>query len=91
MMLAEQVIAQLQSKNPHMTPERIAMMGKHLHHHHLSPAELGELAARAGVAQVVAVHIPLDSITPDSAPDFAVQISARFSGAVSIANDLDPF
>lgn len=91
MMLAEQIIAQLQKKNPHMTSERIAMMGQHLHSHHLSPEQLGDLAARAGVAHVVAVHIPLDSITPETAPDFTARISRVFSGQVSIANDLDQF
>tara|TARA_A200000159_G_scaffold148175_1_gene155746 strand:- start:1667 stop:2461 length:795 start_codon:yes stop_codon:yes gene_type:complete len=91
MMLADQIIAQLQAKNPHMTPERIAMMGQHLQSHHLSPEQLGDLAARAGVTHLVAVHIPLDNITPETAPDYAVRISQVFSGQITIAKDLDHF
>jgi ribonuclease BN (tRNA processing enzyme) len=66
-------------------------MGQHLHAHHLSPEQLGELAQRAGVAHVVAVHIPLDSISSETAPDYTARISRRFSGKVTIANDLDQF
>ena len=91
MMVAEQIIAQLMEKNPHMTAERIAMMGEHLHAHHMSPEQLGELAQRAGVEHVVAVHIPLDSINSETAPDYTARISRRYSGKVAIANDLDQF
>ena len=91
MMVAEHVIAQLQSKNPHMSAERIALMGKHLREHHLSPEDLGDLAARAGVDHVVAVHIPLDSINSASASEYISRIAQRFSGTITIANDLDQF
>ncbi|MDE0761284.1 MAG: MBL fold metallo-hydrolase [Planktomarina sp.] len=91
MMIAEKVITQLQSKNPHMTPERVSFISDHLNKHHLSPEQLGELASRAGVEHVVAVHIPLDSITPENTPDYVAQISQRFSGKVTIAEDLDQF
>ena len=91
MMVAERVIAQLQSKNPHMSAERVALMGKHLHEHHLSPEDLGDLAAHAGVDHVVAVHIPLDRINSDSAPEYVNRIAQRFSGAIAIADDLDQF
>ena len=91
MMIAERVIEHLQSKNPHMSAERIALMGKHLHEHHLSPEDLGHLAARAGVDHVVAVHIPLDSIDGDSAPEYLNRIAQRFDGTITIADDLDQF
>lgn len=91
MMVAERVIAQLQSKNPHMSAERVALMGKHLHEHHLSPEDLGDLAAHAGVDHVVAVHIPLDRINSDSAPEYVNRIAQRFSGTIAIADDLDQF
>lgn len=91
MMVAEDIVAQLQSKNPHMTAERIAMMGEHLHQHHLSPEELGDLAARAGVQHVVAVHIPLDRINVETAPNYIARIAQRYSGKITIAQDLDQF
>ena len=91
MMVAEKIIAQLQAKNPHMPPERIAMMGSHLEQHHLSPEQLGELAGRAGVEHLVAVHIPLDSINSETAPDYASRMSQGFSGKITIAKDLDQF
>ena len=91
MMIAEKVITQLQSKNPHMTPERVSLISDYLNKHHLSPEQLGELVSRAGVEQLVAVHIPLDSIISENTPDYLAQISQRFSGKVTIAEDLDQF
>jgi ribonuclease BN (tRNA processing enzyme) len=78
-------------KNPHMSAERIEMMGKHMADHHLTPKELAALASRVGVAHVVAVHIPLDSITPETAPDIISEMSATFGGKISVANDLERF
>jgi ribonuclease BN (tRNA processing enzyme) len=74
-----------------MPPERIAMMGSHLEQHHLSPEQLGELAGRAGVEHLVAVHIPLDSINSETAPDYASRMSQGFSGKITIAKDLNQF
>ncbi|MEL6750766.1 MAG: MBL fold metallo-hydrolase [Pseudomonadota bacterium] len=77
--------------NPHMTAERIDMMGKHLAEHHLIPEALGDLATRAGVGQVVAVHMTLDSINAETAPAYIARVQSRYGGAVTIADDLDRF
>lgn len=87
----EGTMARVRRKNPHMTAVRIDMMGKHMEEHHLSPQQLGVLANRAGVDHVVAVHIPLDEITPETAPAYIAQIAECYSGQITIANDLDRF
>ena len=74
-----------------MPEANIEMMAQHMAEHHLVPEQLGLLASRAGVSHVVAVHIPLDSITPESAPDYVTQIAREFSGVISIAEDLQAF
>lgn len=75
-------------KNPHMTADRIEAMAKHMKEHHLIPEQLGDLAREANVGQVVAVHIPLDSITPETAPEYVAKIASQFDGPISISEDL---
>lgn len=91
LMDVEGTMERVRRKNPHMSAARIEMMGKHMLEHHLSPRQLGALAHRAGVDHVVAVHLPLDEITPETAPAYIAQIAERFSGKITIANDLDRF
>lgn len=88
MMDAEKIVQRIRSTNPHMSEERIEMMGKHLREHHLSGEDLGELASRANVEQVVAVHIPLDSMNAETESEYVQKIASRFSGKIFIGKDL---
>ena len=78
-------------QNPDMPAERMELMAKHMAEHHLVSEQLGELAARAGVRQVVAVHIPLDTINAATAPTYVEKIASTFDGEITIANDFDVF
>ncbi len=88
MMDAEKIVQRIRDTNPQMSEERIDMMGKHLREHHLSGEDLGALASRANVEQVVAVHIPLDSMNADTESEYVQKIASRFSGKISIGEDL---
>lgn len=87
----EGTMDRVRRQNPHMTPARIEAMARHMAAHHLTPEDLGDMAARAGVAKVVAVHIPLETITPATAPAYVARVASRFSGEIVIAEDLDRF
>jgi len=87
----EGTMAAVRKQNTHMTAERIEMMGKHMAEHHLTAEQLGHLASRAGAAHVVAVHITLNTITPETAPGYIQKIAAVFSGEITIAEDLQMF
>lgn len=91
LMDAERTMRRVRQKNPLMSDGRIQMMGDHMARHHLSPEQLGELASRAGVEHIVAVHIPLERIHAKTAPEYIAKIASRFAGKITLAEDLDRF
>lgn len=91
LMDVEGTMAMVRKKNPGMPPENLDMMARHMAEHHLTADQLGRLATVIGAHHVVAVHIPLDTITPATAPEYKAQIAQSFSGAISIAEDLETF
>lgn len=88
MMDLDVTMQRVRARNPDLPPEQIDKIRAHLSGHHLSPEQLGDLAARAGVAQVVAVHFPPGIATADTARTYAARIASRFSGQVRIGDDL---
>lgn len=91
MMDLDFTMARVRARNPEMPEAGIDRIRQHLSQHHLSPEELGDLAARAGVGQVVAVHFPPAVATPATAPGYAARIAARFGGEVRIGADLETY
>ncbi len=64
---------------------------RHMHEEHVTPAEVGKLAALAGVKAVVMTHL---SPSPDPNDDFSRYAEAAkksFAGPVMIAKDLMKF
>lgn len=91
MMDVELTMCKVRAMNPHMPDAAIAKIGTHIAEHHLSAEQLGDLATRAGAKHVVATHLPPGLATPDTAPDYVARIAARFSGAISISEDLKSY
>lgn len=91
LMDVEGTMAMVRKKNPEMPAQNINMMARHMAEHHLTPDALGSLASSVGARHLVAVHIPLDSITPKTAPSYHSQIEKTFKGRISIAEDLQRF
>ncbi len=85
------IMEQIRKKNPDMSQERIGMMRRHMLEHHLDPEQLGELATRAGVDHVVAVHLPFGAVGEEVVQRYEARISATFAGDVTVAGDLDRF
>jgi ribonuclease BN (tRNA processing enzyme) len=66
-------------------------MTRHLAAHHLTPGQVGELAARAGVRRVVVTHLVPGNMTAEQKAAYLAEIARNFGGAVEIADDLDRF
>jgi ribonuclease BN (tRNA processing enzyme) len=81
------VIKRISDKNPEMSKQSLQKMRQHLSEHHLTPEELGGLAANAGVNQLVAVHIPFVTKSAEEDAKYVSRISAKFGGSVTISVD----
>ena len=82
------IVNRLRARNPDMSDKALQQMSQHFTEHHLTPEDLGELASRAGVKQLVAVHIPFHTKSAGEDAKYVKRISAKFSGSVTISEDL---
>ncbi len=74
-----------------MTPEQQAGSIRHMAEEHLTPEDVGKMAARAGVKTVVLTHLPATDDPKDEYQRFAEQVKKYFSGQVLVARDLMEF
>jgi ribonuclease BN (tRNA processing enzyme) len=87
----EIVMERMVARNPNAPKARLAQLRHHMEAHHLTSDQLGEMASRAGVEQVVAVHIGFDAMNAETAPGYIAKIAGRYAGKIAIADDLDRF
>jgi ribonuclease BN (tRNA processing enzyme) len=66
-------------------------MPRHLREHHITPDQVGEMAARAGVGSLVVTHLVALGATTADLLHYNAVIGQHYSGPVMIANDLDVF
>lgn len=79
------------SRQPDLTPEAASTMVANMSRDHLLPADVGELARKAGVKAVVLTHL-VPGRDDDAAPDrYGDGVRAVFKGPVTVAKDLDRF
>jgi ribonuclease BN (tRNA processing enzyme) len=74
-----------------MTAEQQAGAIRHMMEEHVTPEEVGKMAARAGVKSVVLTHLPATADQENDYKRFVTQIKEQFAGQVLIANDLMEF
>lgn len=74
-----------------MTPEQQAAFMRHEAEEHLTPEEVGKMAARAGVKAVVLTHLLPTVNEYDDYQRFAPEVGKFFSGRVVVAKDLMEF
>ena len=74
-----------------MTPEQQAGSIRHQIEEHITPEEIGKMAAGAGVKTVVLTHLPATADPKDDYKRFVEQVKKQFSGQVLIAKDLMDF
>lgn len=91
MMDVDYTIAGVRHLSPGLDPRVLAATERHLHEHHLRPADVGELAQRAGVKGVVVTHFVGREPSEPGHFDYLREIARAYAGPVAIANDLDAF
>lgn len=91
MMDVDDTIANTRRFNPDMPEAARLAMEQHLREHHLLPADVGLMAARAQVKAVVVTHFAGRERGDPAHFEYLRQIAEHFDGPVVIANDLDAF
>lgn len=66
-------------------------MASHLTEHHITPDQVGEIAARAKVKALVITHLVSPNANSSDLLGYIATIGRHYSGPVMIANDLDAF
>ena len=84
-------LARIARVNPSMPADVRSGMVQHLSTHHLTAAEVGRLAARAGVKALVVTHLAGGLDRPEELRRNLDGIRQHYSGPVTIAEDLDRF
>jgi ribonuclease BN (tRNA processing enzyme) len=97
MLVAEMIdvdftIEQVRRIDPNLPEDRMKGMRNHLSSHHLTPADLGSMAANAGVKELVVTHlVPGAAMTEEHFKKYGEEIAGKYSGKVTFANDMDAF
>lgn len=81
-------VAKIIKAYPNSPPAAAKAVEAHFRLEHLSPTEVGKLAAACGVAKVVATHNALER---DELAGARAQIAAGFKGEIVLAEDLQTF
>lgn len=84
------VKAMISAQNPHLSDAAMASTMRHLSSHHMTLAEVGELAARAKVRKLILSHGTMSEGAQEK-EKFLKEVASAYSGEVVIANDLDRF
>jgi ribonuclease BN (tRNA processing enzyme) len=84
-------MATVARNSPNMPAAAKANLEQHLSTHHLTPAEVGKLAAKAGVKSLVITHHAGGTPDPTRQQNYVAEIKAHFKGAVKLAEDLDRY
>lgn len=74
-----------------MTEDQQTAFMRHIVEEHLTPDEVGKLAARANVKKVVLTHLTLTVTENDDYARFVPEVKKFFSGEVVVAKDLMKF
>ncbi|WP_051768043.1 MBL fold metallo-hydrolase [Sphingobium sp. DC-2] len=73
---------------PGVPPAFAASMEKHLRQHHLTPAQVGEMAAAAGAGSVVVTHIAGIGSQQMLESRIAAGVRTSYAGPLAVATDL---
>jgi ribonuclease BN (tRNA processing enzyme) len=84
-------VAEIRRTSPNMPPAALGGLERHLRDHHLTPAQVGELAHNAGVRAVVVTHLSAPEADGGQTLEFLRQIARSYSGPAVIARDLEEF
>ena len=91
MMDIDDTVAKVKRSNPNMPVPALKNMESHLRDHHVTPQQVGDMAARAGVKKLVVTHMVPGSDYPSIIDDYTGRVKAEYDGEVILAKDLDRF
>ena len=77
--------------SPNMPMEAKQQLEQHLATHHLTPAEVGRLAAKSGVKLLVITHFAAGTPDPERNKAYVAEIRQYYKGPLTLANDLERF
>lgn len=83
------VLARVDAQNPNMPAKQRQGIEWHFRAHHITPEQVGELAAAAEVPAVVITHIAPSIRTREHAQSVYDGIRSTFDGEIGIGNDLE--
>ena len=84
-------VSEIRRVSPKMPPAALTGLETHLHLHHLTPSEVGELAHAARVKSVVVTHLSAPEFDGGRAREYLGEIARSYDGPAVIANDLNSF
>ncbi|MDE2410330.1 MAG: MBL fold metallo-hydrolase [Sphingomonadales bacterium] len=87
----EPLFADISAHRPDMSPVTRAEMRRHLATHHIDAAEVGRMAARAGVGQVVMTHFAVPGPLASIESYLRDGVARSYQGPVALARDLGSF
>jgi ribonuclease BN (tRNA processing enzyme) len=87
----DRLLAEIRQRRVDASADMLASMQTHLSTHHLLPADIGTLAARAKVGRVVLTHYAVPGALSESEPTLRADIGKSFAGPVDLARDLSSF
>ena len=73
------------------TPSEQEGWTRHMHEEHVSPEEVGKMAAKANVKTIVMTHFGPSLNPSDDYQRFADEAKKHFSGEIKVAKDLMQF
>ena len=87
----EATVAKVKRIKPTLSGPLESAMVQHLSSHHLTPAQVGELARAANVKSLVLTHFAPGDVSPDVEAKHRTEIGRSYRGPVAFATDLDRF
>jgi len=87
-------VAELMKRNgawQSKTPSEQEGWLRHMHEEHVTPADIGQMAAKAGVKAVVMSHLGPSPDPKDDYQRYIVEAKKFYAGPITIANDLMKF
>ena len=85
------VLDAIRKVNPNMPQRQLDGIEWHFRAHHVLPHQVGEMAANAGVDQVVVTHMVPSIENEEMAARYRTEIAKTFDGKIVIASDFDRF
>lgn len=82
------ILGQIKKRSPYMPEKVFGNIEWHFRAHHLTPGQVGELAAAAEVKALVVTHIAPSIDSEEYAQEITAAIAAKFSGPITLAADL---